>query len=216
LPLLAAGICLGVAILQSHPSAQYPRPDSLLYSLNADDHTAAWISYDRVLDAFTKQFFAGQMPARKPMPSFLAGSQRPVLAASAPVADLQPPISEIKADEQNGDLHTLHLNVRSQRDARLILVRFDPSVKVSSVKIAGRNLTPRPASTGLALLLYGMDAKGADLELAFTAPSGSSYWISDYSSGLPTTQQRSEDFMAAQGSDETLVVRKYTIGNAAK
>ncbi|HEV3036961.1 MAG TPA: M28 family peptidase [Candidatus Angelobacter sp.] len=216
LPLLVASVCLGIGVVKSHPSSLHPWPDTLLYSLNADDHTAAWISDDRAPDAYTTQFFGGQAPARKPMPDFLAGSQRSVLAGAAPVVDLQPPISEIEADEQNGDIRTLRMNVRSQRDAHRILVRFDPSVKVSSIKIAGRNLTPRPSSTGLVLLLHGMDAQGADLELALKAPSGISYWVSDYSSGLPTTQQRGEDLMAAQGSDETMVVKKYVLGKPAK
>ena len=54
------------------------------------------------------------------------------------------------------------------------------------------------------------------LELALKAPSGISFWISDYSVGLPTTQRRGSDLIAAQGSDETLVVRKYTLGKPAQ
>ncbi|HEV2962883.1 MAG TPA: M20/M25/M40 family metallo-hydrolase [Candidatus Angelobacter sp.] len=216
LPLIGAAICLGVGIVQSHPSALHPRRDTLLYSLNADDHTAIWASYDDALDAFTTQVFGGKTATRKPMPDFLAGSQRPVLSGPAPAVDLPPPISEIKADEQNGETHNIRINVRSQRDAHLILVRFDPSVKPISVKISGRNMNPRPNSTGLTLLLQGMDAQGADLELALKAPASISFWISDYSVGLPTTQRRGSELIAAQGSDETLVVRKYTLGKPAK
>ena len=216
LPLIGAGICIGVGIVQSHRSALHPRRDTLLYSLNADNHIPVWISYDDTLDAFTSRVFGNQTATRKPMPDFLAGSQRPVLSGPAPAVDLPPPISEIKTDDQSGDTHTIRMNVRSQRDAHLILIRFDPSVQPVSVKISGRNLTPRPNSTGLTLLLHGMDAQGADLELALKAPSGISFWISDYSVGLPTTQRRGSDVIAAQGSDETLVVRKYTLGKPAQ
>lgn len=211
LPLLAgAAVCLGIGIEQSHASVQHPQEDSLLYSLNSDDHTAVWISPDQALDGYTAQFFAGTPPSRRPIPSFLTGSQRRVLSAPAPVADLQPPISEVKADEQEGDLHKIRMRVRSQRDTYLMIVRFDPSVKLVSLNISGRSLSPQTDSSG-PILLYGMSSQGADLELKLKAPSGVSFWLSDYSMGLPTSQRRNAEIIAAPGSDQTLVVRKYTL-----
>jgi hypothetical protein len=43
------------------------------------------------------------------------------------------------------------------------------------------------------------------------APSGVSFWVSDYSFGLPTTVRRAPEFIAAQGSDQTIVCRKYKL-----
>lgn len=213
LPLLAgAVVCLGIAVMQSHPSAQHPREDSLLYSLNSDDHAAVWVSLDGALDSYTARFFAGATSNRHPIPNFLTGSQRRVLSAPAPVVDLQPPISEVKADQQEGDLHTIRMNVKSQRDAFLMVLRFDPSIKLVSVNVAGRDLKPRPDSSD-PVLLYGMGPQGADVELKVKAPSGVSFWLSDYSPGLPTTQRRNAELIAAQGSDQTLVGRKYTLGS---
>lgn len=211
LPLfVGAAVCLGIGITQSHSSAQHPHEDSLLYSLNSDDHVAVWISVDGALDAYTAQFFAGTTPNRHPIPNFLTGSQRQVLSVQAPVADLPPPISEVQADEQEGNLHRIRMNVRSQRDAYLMVIRFDPSVKLVSVNVSGRNLSPRPDSSD-PILLYGMGTQGADLELKVKAPSGVAFWISDYSVGVPTTQRRNAEFIAAPGSDQTLVVRKYAL-----
>ncbi|HWZ45835.1 MAG TPA: M20/M25/M40 family metallo-hydrolase [Candidatus Saccharimonadales bacterium] len=217
LPLLAgAGTCLAIGIVQSHSSAQHPRHDTILYSVNADDHTAAWISYDNTLDEYTSQLIPRSTLKRQPAPNYLAGSQQQVFSGPAPVVDLQPPVSEIKADEQTGDLHNIRMNVRSQRDANLMLIRFDPSVQPVSVKISGRNMNPNQKPAGLSMLLYGMGAQGADLELTINAPSGVSFWISDYSPGLPTTQRRTAGFIAQQGSDQTLVSRKYTLRRVAE
>ena len=217
LPLLAgAVVCVGIGIAQSHSSAQHPRRDHLLYSLNADDHSAVWVSYDNSLDGYTSQFISSKNTNRQALPNYLTGSQAQVLSAAAPVVDLKPPISEVKADEQNGDLHNVRMQVKSQRDAGSMLIRFDSSVQPVSIKISGRSMTPRSNSSGLALLLYGMGTEGADLELTFKADQGVSFWISDYSVGLPTTVRRSSGLIAAQGSDQTLVCRKYALGAGAK
>lgn len=207
--IVAAAICVGTGIAQSHPSALHPREDNLLYSLNTDSHAAVWVSYDHMLDSYTTQFLGGKAVKPEPVPDFLGGSKRPVLSAPAPVGDLRSPIADIKSDEQNGDTHNIRMNVRSTRDAHSILLRFDPSVKPVSVKISGRTMSPK--SGDLILLLHGMGAQGADLELALKAPSGAFFWVTDYSVGLPTTQRRSSELIAGQGSDETLVTRKYTL-----
>lgn len=211
LPLfVAAAVCVAVGILQSNFSSQHPGHDHLLYSLNADDHAAVWISDDPALDEYTAQFL-GKTPSREPVPNYLTGSLRTPFSASAPSIDLQPPISEIKADEQQGDLHRLRMNVRSQRDTGLMAVRFDSSVKPVSMEISGRHVKLESGQSGLFILLYGMDAQGADLDLTLNAPSGVSFWISDYSAGLPTTIRRPSEFIAAQGSDQTVVCRKYKL-----
>jgi hypothetical protein len=208
--LVVAAACVAAGIVQSHFSSQHPRSDNLLYSLNADDHTAVWISDDPALDPYTSQFL-GKTPNRQPIPNYLTGSQRRPFSASAPVIDLRPPVSEIKADEQQGGVRHLRMNVKSQRDAGLIVVRFDPSVKPVSIEISGRNMKPQSGKTGLVMLLYGMGSQDADLDLTLNAPSGVSFWISDYSFGVPTILRRSPEFIAAQDSDQTVVCRKYTL-----
>ena len=211
LPLfLAAAALVAAGILQSHSSSQHPRQDHLLYSLNADDRTAVWVSDDSALDGYTAQFLGGA-PSRKPVPNYLTGSLRIPFSASAPPSDLRPPISEIEVHEQKGNLHRLRMNVRSQRDTDLMVVRFDPSVKPVSIEILGRNVRPQSGQNGLFMLLYGMDAQGAELDLTLNAPSGVSFWVSDYSAGLPTMIRRPSEFIAIPGSDQTIVCRKYIL-----
>ena len=35
-----------------------PKPNSLVYVLNADDNTALWATYDSILDDWTRNFLA--------------------------------------------------------------------------------------------------------------------------------------------------------------
>ena len=211
LPLfVAATACVTIGFLQSNFSPQHPRRDHLLYSLNADDHTAAWISDDSTLDGYTVQFL-GKAPNKKPVPTYLPGSLRIPFSATAPPMDLQPPIGEIAVDEQKGNLHRLRMHVRSQRAADFIVLRFDPSVNPVSLEISGRNVKLRSGQSGLLMRLYGMGTEGADLDVTMNAPSGVSFWVSDYSAGLPTIVRRPAELIAAQGSDQTVVCRKYKL-----
>lgn len=210
----AAAVCLGAGIVQSHSSAHHPRRDTLVYSLNADDHAAIWVSYDRALDSYTSRFISGSATPR-PNPDYLTGSPRLVLSGAAPAIEMLPPISEIKADEQNGDLRIIRMNVRSQRETNLMALRFDPDVKLDALTVSGRSLKV-PANSSGPILLYGMGAQGADLSLTLRAASAVSFWISDQSAGLPTAQIRPSDLIPGQASDVTLVCRKYTLNRPAK
>lgn len=211
LPLFfTAAACMAVGFFRSNSSAQHPRQDHLLYSLNADDRTAVWVSDDSALDGYTAQFL-GKVPRREPVPNYLTGSLRAPLSASAPAIDLRPPVSEIEVDEQKGNLRRLRMNVRSQRNADFMVVRFDRSVQSILVEISGRSVKPQAGSGGLFMLLYGMDTQGAELDLTLNAPSGVSFWVSDYSAGLPTPIRRPAEFIAAQGSDQAIVCRKYKL-----
>ena len=198
---------------QLHYSAQYPRRDTIVYALNADDHSAAWISYDRSLDSWTSQFITNRQQQPQPMPNYLAGFQRPVLSGPATALALAPPVSEIKANETLDNLHTIRMNVRSQRNAGRIYLDFDKDIQPISIKIAGREVVPTQNSKGLTVSLLGAFPNGADLELTFKAQSGVAFWVMDRSYGLPEAQARirPQDVMAGEGSDETMVCRKYSL-----
>lgn len=217
--LLVAGavVCIGIGIAESHSSGVHPRRDHLLYSLDTDDQTAVWASYDPAPDRFTSQFITGSAAKAHPLPKYLPNSQRPAISAPAPVVNLQPPVAEIKADEKNGDVRTLRMTVRSQReDADSMVLKFDNAVQPVSLKIAGREIAPNQTSSALALVFYGIGTKGVDVDLTLKAPSGISFWLGDQSLGLPEKRPRPDNLMPTQGSDETIVCRRYTLGSASK
>jgi Peptidase family M28 len=193
-------------------SPQHPRRDSALYSLNADDHSALWVSYDQSLDSWTKQFFPGNPPVRQARPDRLHGWQRPVLSAPATPLDLNPPIAEIKSVEQSGDLRKIRMNVRSQRAASALFLTFSKGVQPVSIHFQGREVAVQADPSFFTVVLLGMGSGGADFDITLKGPAGSSFWLTDQSYGLPTqTAQRPANYIAADGSDVTVVSRKYPL-----
>jgi hypothetical protein len=210
--LVCAVTSVAIGARLSHHDAEHPQRDTIVYSLNADDNTALWITYDFSPDNWTVQFFSKGMHQRQPMPNYLAGSQRPELAAPAFKLDLLPPIAEIKAHEKDGDTHKIRINVRSQRNAPVLLMTFEKDVRPVLVKIGRREIVPKQNSSSFRLVLLGVEASGIDLELALQSSSGISFWLADTSSGLPLgIRPRSDDFMADEGSDIMVVCRKYSL-----
>ena len=213
--LAAALICAGAGIHLSHFSQEHPRHDTVLYSLNADDNSAAWISFDHSVDDWTAQFFSQQPPESKPEPNYLGGSLKKVLSASATAQRLPPPLAEIETNEKSGDVYRIKMKVRSQRDASAIYLKFGTDSQPLSVRVGAREVTFRPDSGPTAIRLYGIGAQGIELDLTIRARSGVSFWLMDESTGLPMeARPRPSDFMAdfmAGESDVTFVCRKYSL-----
>ncbi len=209
--LLCALITLGTGVALSHSTPQHPRHDTVLYSLNADSHSALWISYDRAPDSWTSQFLTSKPQPAQPIPDYLGGFQRPVISAPAPAMDLAPPVAELKADQKQGDIRNIEVVVRSPRNARQIYLTFPREVQPQSLKIGGRETTLHPTSGSYAINMAGMDSAGADLQISVKTSGALSFWLMDQSSGLPVeTKPRPADFMAGEGSDITAVCRKYS------
>jgi peptidase M28-like protein len=213
LVLLVAGVAsLIVGARESHYTTEHPRHDTILYSLNADDHSAVWISYDQAPDSWTSQFFQNKTPQRQPMPNYLAGTQRPVLAAPASPLPLAEPVAEVKADEKTGDVRKLELSIKAPGNPGAFYVGFADDVQPITVKVNGRDIPVNSSHGGLRMNLFGMGATGADLQLTVKAPSGIFFWLMDQSVGLPTeVHPRPNNFIAGDGSDITIVCRKYKL-----
>jgi hypothetical protein len=198
---------------QSHSSAQYPRQDNIIYSLDSDRRAAAWLSYDHSLDSWTSQFIPDIHQHPQPMPNYLAGLQRPVLSGPASVLELAPPVAEVKANEIVDNVRRIKMSVRSQRNANRIDLGFDKDMRPIAIKIAGRSLVPLQSSQGLTVSLFGPFATGADVELTFAAQSNVAFWLMDRSYGLPEVgaRVRPQNLMASEGSDQIMVCRKYQL-----
>ncbi len=209
--LVCAAAALGIGVGMSHSSAQHPRRDSVVYSMNADSHTAAWISYDKSLDPWVKQFFSSK-PESRPLPDYLTGWPAPVLSVPASPLDFPPPVATIKADENNGGTRSIKLNIRSQRNSAFLRLVLADDVQLVSAGIGARRFSPVQLSKPSTIFVLGMDINGADLELVVKAPGKVSFWLSDQSSGLPlTTKPRPDDIMPGGASDVTYICRKYSI-----
>lgn len=206
----ATALCHVVGVKSSHYTAEHPQRDTIAYSLNADDNTAMWISYDERPDNWTRQFLTATPSARHPVPTYLAGLQRRVLSATAPAVHLTPPLIENIVHKTQGDTHQLKMTLKSPRGADALYLRFPIGVQPISAKVAGRDF-PVQKGEPFGFTLFGMKAEGVELELTMDVPSTLYFWVMDRSSGLPVNSQpRPNTFIGSEGSDVTFVCRKYT------
>ncbi|HEY2499594.1 MAG TPA: M28 family peptidase [Candidatus Angelobacter sp.] len=205
-------ICCIWGGIVSSPNSEHPGPDTLAYSLDANDGTGRWISYDIRLDQWTNQFFPSPQREHQPLPDFLAGSSRPVFSAPTAAFNLPAPIATVLSDEADGEIHRLHVKVKSLRGADVLYLRFNKEVQGISVNINGREASLPKTGGWLRLTLSGMGVSESDLKFVLRTPSVVSFWVMDESPGLPgSVSARPANFIAWYGSDVTLVCRKYTL-----
>jgi hypothetical protein len=204
-------LCIVTGAKQSHSSARYPWQDSIVYSLDADHHTAVWLSYDASPDTWTSQFIPGTF--QHSQPNYLAGLQQPVLSSPASVLELAAPLADVKANQIVDNLHKIRMNVRSRRNANWIDLTFDKDIRLIAIKIEGREIVPPQKSRDLTISLFGPFPNGADLELTFKSQSSVAFWLMDRSYGLPEVgaHVRPQNIMAGEGSDQTMVCRRYQL-----
>lgn len=208
---LAIGVLVWGAARSGH-SAEYPAHDTTFYSLNADDHSAAWVSYDQAVDRWSSQFFPAGSRERKPVPQYTGGSTVPLFTAPAPLVELAAPTATVKSDEKDGDTHRLHLTIQSPRGAAAIYLRFPKEIQAISAEVAGRSKPLGQSSNPLRINLFAMSGREIDVKLTLKAPSGVSFWLVDQSVGLPVNVAvRPTDIMSWYGSDVTLVARHYKL-----
>ena len=204
-------VCLVSGIALSRYTPEHPRPDSIVYSLNADDNSAVWISYDQQPDDWSRQFLGANPQPPRSMQKYLAGFARPLISADAPALALTPPLIENVESKQEGSIHKIKFLLRSQRKAETVYLRFADDVQPVSVKLAGRDV-PVDKGGHFGLTLFAMGDQGVELELAVSAPSTVSFWLMDRSYGLPVNARaRPANVMGINGSDVTFVCRKYTL-----
>ncbi len=209
-------VCLVAGIILSRTSAVHPRFDTIFYSVNSDERAAAWLSYDQSLDSWTSHFFPAAQRRRQAMPDYIGGSLRPVWTTPATLVDLAPPEVEVKENVKAGEGRRLRLVVRSHRDARMVLLRFEKSIRVSAANIGGRELAiHQRANEPFTISLYGFKQDEIDLDLTVESPNDLVFWAMDESGGLPVSSERPPDHLAWYGSDVTLVSRKYSLAARA-
>lgn len=207
---IGALACIIPGIVLSSYGPELPRPDSIVYGLNADDNSAAWMTYDQKTDAWTEQFLPPGASKAQSVQKYLAGVSRPLISAVAPAQPLTPPIAEVMAQGDGSDgTHTVRLTIHSQRNADALYLRFAEPIRPASMRVAGRDVAlPKGSLSGLNL--YAMGDQGVEVELGLNG-SSINFWLMDRSDGLPrAVSQRPPGLIAQNGSDVTFVCRKYS------
>jgi hypothetical protein len=204
--LIAAGIRLSVR------SDAHPRQDTLIYSLNADENKAKWISYDPAPDTWTARVL-GSTPGKESEPSFTAGWTRRVLSSEATMVPLTAPIVAVTQNTILNGEQTISLRISSSRAARSLLVRLPSDLKVSA---AGWNGDIQPVHDNTqrggpwTFRFYNAPLEGVTLELRYPAQNPIRLWIADSTPVLPAVaplSPRPSNTTPGYGSDITLVVK---------
>ena len=89
--------------------ARAPRPDSLLYALDADRGAASWVSFDSTPDAWTRGALNGAESA--PLSELFSRWKGAGLRATAPVVALDPPLVGVLEDTRAGWTRSLRLRL---------------------------------------------------------------------------------------------------------
>jgi Peptidase family M28 len=167
LPGAAAALGLGlllVGIFTAGFDARHPKPNSILYALNADTGTAIWHSGDEAPDAWTAQFLGAD--AQEGSVADYLGAEGEGLHSEAPPVDLATPRIEILDDDARAGVRTLRMRVLPPPGANVVVVEADPGSQVVGAVVNGERI---PEGTGgipaWTLNYWNPPPEGVDLTL---------------------------------------------------
>jgi hypothetical protein len=191
LSFVAASLFVAGGLLSTF-DAEHPRPDSILYALDADTGEAIWATFDDETDAYTSRF-VGPNAERGPLGNFLPLGP-PGLSERAPAMPLAAPTVEVLGDHTSGDRRTLRLRVSSPRGAKYLSLWLqsdnpgDPDTPVLSAAVDGEPVED-PTNLGpwgrWGIESRTLPADGVELKLEVRAGAPLRLRVVDSSDGLP-------------------------------
>ncbi|MEH1814610.1 MAG: M20/M25/M40 family metallo-hydrolase [Nostoc sp.] len=201
--------------------ANHPKQNSIFYAFNADTAKAIWASVDEQTDEWTSQFLATNTKKGN-LSEYFPTSPRKVLLNQAPTIPLAAPNIKLLNDEVKASVRTLHMQISSPRQARIIRIYVYPSVQVLGAEVNGKQITNNSLEvvTKWWELYYFAPAKeGIELTLAVKSSQSLKLKVVDQLDGLPeipgkTFKTRPKYMIptafAAGVSDSTLVSKYFT------
>jgi hypothetical protein len=178
-------------------SAQHPRPDTMLYQLNADTGQAIWASSDKKPDSWTRQFLSAGMRQAPLTELFSTATSRPFWQSPAPSQALAAPNIQLLADGIQDGVRSLRLHVTSARQAPVMTVYLDSAASVLSASVNGKPIASRhaPASNNSQsqweLRYYAVPQDGIEIALNIKAAQPVKLRVVDQTYGLPHPADKS-------------------------
>jgi hypothetical protein len=158
-----AAACVVFAAASTPFDAGSPRPDSLVYAIDAD-RRAWWLSFDGKPDDWTGRALSGAR--RAPLPALFPRSREPAWQAPAPRVALEQPAVELVSDARDGAKRTLHLHVSLPPGTEVATLDLPPEAHVASAAVQGIAFGTVPLDGWLELAFFGPPAEGLDLSLS--------------------------------------------------
>lgn len=117
-----------------------PKPNSLLYVLNANENSAVWATYDNVLDPWTTNFLGNHPDDASVLNQNTIGSKYKsgfTYTKKAPLKAIPQPKIEISNDTIIGEFRYFNLSITPQRNVQRMEVFSDSTNLFKSFKING-------------------------------------------------------------------------------
>ncbi len=162
-------------------NAEQPKPNSILYGLNADMGDAVWASTDHEVDEWTQQFFRNSYGSGR-IWEFLPADPPRVLRGPAPLASLAAPVVSLVEDRTSGGTRSLRVRIKSSRGAPNLAVEVSPPNYVQSIDLDGQ---PLKRAGRWVLIYFNAPDQGFDLVLRTRAGRSIRVRAIDQSYGLP-------------------------------
>jgi hypothetical protein len=198
--------------------AAHPKPNTVIYWLDANQNQARWITVDDArsgrdtraqLDEWTGQFFpdGGQESSINPWLSGWFTTQFPALETSAPVADLPSSSLTLLSDESAGTVRHLRLHVdipEAVQDAHILVQASKP---MAALGVNGSAVDLRSQSVeSMQINVLGRHPDGVTLQLTVSTGASVAITVQDRILGLPsipglTLMPRPEWMMPAPWND---------------
>jgi len=183
--LLIGGALAGVVVPCVVPAydAASPRPDSLLYVLDADSGTASWVSFDDAADAWTGRALSGAK--RQAMPALLPRSKSELLQAETTPVSIDPPRIGVLADTRSGLTRSLRLRVMVPAGTEIVELEVPPEAHVTDASVQGKRFGTEADDGWLDVAFFGPPASGIELGLETASTGTVALRIIAHSRGLP-------------------------------
>ncbi|HEY2513271.1 MAG TPA: hypothetical protein VGI39_20525, partial [Polyangiaceae bacterium] len=158
-------LCFAAAVFTMAPfDGQTPRPDSLLYAVDADRQQAWWLSLDDVPTGWPRAALAGAQPAN--LQDLLPRRAPSSLRASAPiVAHASTRVESLSETPTADGGRTIHARVVPPPGALAVRLSVAPSSFVVAASVDGKPVPLEPSDGWLDLQYFGPPREGFDLTL---------------------------------------------------
>ncbi|WP_281847731.1 M28 family peptidase [Olleya namhaensis] len=133
-----------VAFFMAHFNSAFtpdtPKPNSLVYTLDLDNNTALWATYDKTLDSYTENFLGSTPKEASQLNKNTFGSKYAsgyTYASNAPVKAIPSPKIELSNDTIINNTRFFNICVMPQRDVQRMELFSDSTNLFKSFKING-------------------------------------------------------------------------------
>jgi hypothetical protein len=215
-PAVLAGVLtlafLATGLAVDRFDAEHPYPTQLMYALDADTNQAKWVSADTDPGPWVGQYMTGHEDLSAAFP-LLQGEKS---TGPATPAELPAPTLDLVSQSVDGDRRTVTVQLKPQREARLVFLGVPGNVTVLKAAAGGRAVPREALEKPFGLVFHAPPAEGVTITLTFdtTQPVPLRAMAgSDGLNGLPGFKPRPAGvgIEGSHTSELVLVARTYTL-----